>query len=108
MNNQKFFEEFYSYAILPKYVDSLDINDIQWIDHGKIDDSYTIAHYFKSGNNNYVLLSNDYAESSLFNDGLSHEIVKSGDNTNVELIFTDKKEIDNITGIYTLYRENKH
>ena len=105
MKNQKFLEEFYENVILPKYGGSLDLSDIKWIDHGKLDDSYVWAHYFEAGGRQYILLSNDYAEGSNLDDGLSHEIIKCGEDKSIELNFNDDKEVENITWRFTLYRE---
>lgn len=105
MKNQEFFETFYEYAILPKYATSLNLTDIKWIDHSMLDDSLVLAHYFESNGKQYILLSNDYSGGSYLDDGLSHEIIMYGDKTGFRLYFDDNKEIDNITGYYTLYRE---
>lgn len=107
MKNEKFLEEFYKNVILPKYGDLFNVNEIKWLDHGRLDDSYVWAHYFENNGKQYVLLSNDYAEGSHLDDGLSHEIVKCGDKTSLKLCFDDGKEVENITGQYTLYREKK-
>ena len=108
MNNVSFLEQFYENVILVRYKDHISLNDIQWIDHGRIEDSYVHGHYFKSNGEQYILLSNDYMKGSYLDDGLSHEIVRIGDSTSIELNFNDNKEIDDITGRYTLYREIKH
>lgn len=105
MDNNDFLELFYINVILPRYSDSLDLTNLRWIDHGYIDDSNVYGHYFESGGKQYVLLSNDYAQGSHLDDGLSHEVVKCGDETSIELKFNDNHKIDNITGWYTLYRE---
>lgn len=107
MKNQRFIEDFYSNVILPRYNNSLDITKIHWIDHGKLDDSYVWAHYFETNGKQYILLSNDYAEGSHLDDGMSHEIVKCDNKTSIELNFNDNKEVENITGRYTLYREKE-
>jgi hypothetical protein len=105
MKDQKFLEEFYEKVILPKYSDCLDLAEIKWIDHSRLDDSYVWAHYFESNNKQYILLSNDYAESSYLDDGLSHEIVSCNTKNSIELHFSDGSEVNNITGRFTLYRE---
>jgi len=108
MENQKFLEEFYENVILPKYGESVDVTNIHWIDHGKLDDSYVWAHYFETNGKQYVLLSNDYAAGSHLDDGLSHEIVQCGGENSTELNFNDNQKIENITGRYTLYQEKDH
>lgn len=105
MKNQKFLENFYENVILPRYSEYLGIAEIRWIDHGRLDDSYVWVHYFETNGKQYILLSNDYTEGSHLDDGISHEIVKCGDEKSIELNFSDNKEIENITGRYTLYRE---
>lgn len=105
MISNKFLEEFYENVILPKYSNDLDLSNIQWIDHGKISDTYSFAHYFMCNNKEFVLLYEDFPGNTYLDDGLSHEIVKCGDKTNIELKSSDSKEIDGIVGWFTLYRE---
>ena len=105
MISNKFLEEFYENVILPKYSDNLDLSNIKWIDHGKISDAYSFAHYFICNNKEFVLLYENFPGNTYFDDGLSHDIIKCGDKTNIELKFSDNKEIDNIAGWFTLYRE---
>jgi len=107
MINNKFLEKYYENVILPKYEESLDITDIQWFDHGKIDDSYAFAHYFICQNREYVLLYESYPGITYLDDGLSHEIIKCGNKTSIELKFNDNKGTDNVAGWFTLYQEKK-
>ncbi len=107
MKNINIFEVIYQNVILPRYSDYLDINDIRWIDHGRVDDSYVTAHYFESNGQHYILLSNNYTHGTYLDDGISYEIVKCGDKTSIELNFSDNHKIENVTGKYTLYREKK-
>ena len=64
------------------------------------------AHYFKSNGKEYVLVYEDFPGNTDFDDGLSHEVVKRGDETSIELRFSDDtKQVPNLTGWFTLYRE---
>ena len=77
------------------------------MDHGKVDlDAW--AHYFKTPHDGkeYVLLYEDFPDGSFLKDGLSHDIVKCGEETSIKLRFEDSDvEIQNIIGWYTLYHE---
>lgn len=103
-----FLEKFYENIILPHYSDAVTFKNIAWKDHGKLEpDSW--AHYFDNEDGReYILLYEDYPGSSPFDDGLSHELVKIGDETNLGLYFSDNKQLDNIAGYFTLYREKHH
>jgi hypothetical protein len=107
MTNDIFLEELYSRVILPRYSNYLDLNDIIWIDHGKVDlDAW--AHTFKSNSIEYVLLYEDFPINTYLDDGLTHELLKCGDETSIQLKFKDNyKQLENITGWYTLFREKK-
>lgn len=100
-----FIEQFYENVILPRYGENININNIRWKDHGKVDlDAW--AHYFDDENGReYVLLYEDYPSGSFLDDNLSHELVKIGEETSIGLSFNDEKEIPNITGWFSLYRE---
>lgn len=101
-----FLEQFYEYAILIRYKDVIDTKRIGWIDHGKVGfDAW--AHYFKTEDNKeYVLVYEDFPGNTDFDDSLSHEAVKCGSSTSIELRFSDDaQQIPNITGWFTLYRE---
>jgi hypothetical protein len=100
-------EIIYENVILPRYSEYLNTSDIHWTDHGRVDDSYVTAHYFESDGQHYILLSNNYANGTYLDDGISHEIIKCGDKTSIELNFSDNYKIENVTGKYTLYREKK-
>jgi len=102
-----FLEKFYENIILPRYSDTVAFKHITWKDHGKLGpDSW--AHYFDNEDGReYVLLYEDYPGNSPFDDGLSHELVKIGDETSLGLKFNDGKQLDNMVGYFTLYRE-KH
>jgi hypothetical protein len=54
----------------------------------------------------YALVYEDFPDGSYLSDGLTHELVlmSSGDKC-LELNFNDKKNIEGITGWYTLFRE---
>ena len=103
--NNKFLEQFYEYVILPRYKDVISIDGVVWKDHGKIElDAW--GHYFDDiHGKEYVLVYEDNPGSTFLNDGLTHEVIKLGDKTSLKLAFDDNKEIFNITGYFTLYRE---
>lgn len=103
--NDKFLEQFYESVILSRYKDGIDIGGIKWKDHGKVElDSW--AHYFEDKNGKeYVLLFEDSPGSSFLDDGLSHEVIKLGDESSIGISFSDGKYIPNVTGYFTLYRE---
>jgi hypothetical protein len=105
MDEEGFFEQFYERVILPRYADTVDVHTITWKDHGKIDlDAW--AHYFDDRDGNeYILLYEDYPSGSFLADGLSHEVVKCGNEASLELKFGDNKQLTNIAGWFTLYRE---
>ncbi len=47
-----------------------------------------------------------YKDAVNFDDGLSREVVKCGDETSIELRFSDDaRQVPNVTGWFTLYRE---
>lgn len=105
MKDNKLLEQFYELVILPRYDSLANFGNITWIDHGKVNlDAW--AHYFKSNNKEYVLVYEDFPGNTDFYDGLSHEVVKCGDETSIELRFSDDaKQIPNVTGWFTLFRE---
>ena len=103
--NNKFLEQFYENIILPRYEGAASFDGIAWTDHGKVGlDAW--AHYFKSDGKEYVLVYEDFPGNTDLDDGLSHEIVKCGDETSIELRFSDDaRQIPNVTGWFTLFRE---
>lgn len=106
MSNE-FLESFYENVILPRYSDQVTFKKINWKDHGKFNlDAW--AHYFDDENGReYVLVYEDDASLSQFDDGLTHEMVPIGESGSLKLSFSDKKEVINITGCFTLYREKR-
>lgn len=99
-------EQFYENVILPQYSEEVILKKVIWKDHGKVDlDAW--AHYFddESGRE-YVLLYEDFPSGGFLNDGLSHEIVKLGDETSIRVALSSGKQIVNLVGYFTLYREN--
>lgn len=100
-----FLEKFYEHVILPRYSDEVTFKKITWKDHGKLGpDSW--AHYFDNEDGKeYVLLYEDYPGDSPFDDGLSHEVIKVGDETSIGLSFNEGTYLENITGYFTLYQE---
>lgn len=98
-------ERLYETVILPNYPE-IDVAAIRWKDHGKIGPD-TWAHYFDNGDGvEYVLQFQDYPDTSLFDDELSHELVKSADRE--YLLFSLEppfKYVENITGYFSLYKE---
>lgn len=102
-----FLESFYEKVILPRYSDTVTFKHIIWKDHGKLGpDSW--AHYFDNEEGReFVLLYEDFPGDSPFDDGLSHELVKVGDETSIGLKFDNGPIIDNITGYFTLYQEKR-
>jgi len=103
--NEKFLEQFYEAVILPRYEGIIKLDKIEWVSHGKVDlDAW--AHHFQIQGREYVLLYEDYPDGSYLKDGLSHEVVKLGDEWSIELKFSDDgKQLPNILGWYTLFRE---
>jgi hypothetical protein len=104
--NEEFLEKLYETVILPRYKDEIDLGKVRWVSHGKVDlDAW--AHYFQVDSKAYALLYEDYPDGSYFKDGLSHEVVKLGDEFSIELKYGDvtPKQIPNILGWYTLFRE---
>lgn len=53
----------------------------------------------------YVLLYEDFPGGEYFDDGLSHEAIKAGDDRSISLKFDNDSEIPNVIGWFTLYRE---
>lgn len=104
MNNNRFLEQFYEQVVLPRYK-NITIDKIEWVDHGKVDlDAW--AHHFKISGKEYTLLYEDFPDGSYFQDDPTHELIKCGDETSIELRFSDEvNQIPNITGWFTLYRE---
>ena len=100
-----FLEQFYENIILSRYEEFVRFGAITWFDHGKVGLD-TWAHYFKSGDKEYVLVYEDFPGNTDFDDGLSHEVVKCGDETSIELRFSDDaRQVPNVTGWFTLYQE---
>lgn len=98
-------EQFYENVILPQYSEEVKFEKVTWKDHGKVDlDAW--AHYFddESGRE-YVLLYEDFPGSTFLNDGLTHEVVKLGDESSLHVAVDPGKQIVNLTGYFTLYRE---
>lgn len=105
--DEKFLETFYENVILPQYANTVPFSNIHWKSHGKVDlDAW--AHYFddKTGKE-YVLLYEDFPGNTYLDDGLTHEIIKCGEETNLNLTLSNDKKIDNIAGFFTLFREKK-
>jgi len=103
--NNAFLETLYETVILPNYLE-IDVKTIHWKDHGKVDlDAW--AHYFDSEDGTeYVLLFEDYPSGSFLADGLSHEVVKHGDDDVIRFSMdTPFKYVENITGYFSLYKE---
>ncbi len=103
--SNKFLEQFYENVILPQYGDKTGFKSIAWKDHGKVDlDAW--AHYFEDENGReYVLLYEDFPGSTFLDDGLTHEVVRRGNETSLQLSLDDGIKIENIIGYFTLYRE---
>ena len=104
MDENKFLEQFYERVILPRYEDTVRFDEITWVDHGKVGmDAW--AHYFKSDGKEFVLVYEDFPGNTDFDDGLSHEVIKCGEETSIELRFSDDtKQVTNVTGWFTLYQ----
>jgi len=105
MEDNSFLEEFYERVILKRYSEGTDFGTIHWASHGKVEpDAW--AHYFEVDGREFVLLYEDFPGGSFLDDGLSHELVKCGNENSIELRFSDDvKQIPNVTGWFTLYRE---
>lgn len=103
--NEKFLEQFYEAIVLPRYTDIVTFNQVTWVSHGRVGpDSW--AHYFQVNDTEYILVYEDFPDGAPFNDDLSHEVIKLGAATSIELKFTDGgKQIPNLLGWYTLFRE---
>lgn len=103
--DEKFLEKFYENVILPQYSNEVSVADIVWKDHGKPGlDSW--AHYFEDKDGReYVLLYEDFPDGAFLKDGLTHEPVEINGEISFELKFGNAKQIPNLTGWYTLYRE---
>jgi hypothetical protein len=101
----KSIEQFYESVILPRFNDDIDTSSIKWIRHGKVDqDAY--AHYFATGEREFVLLYEDFPSGAFLTDGLSHIVVTIGYQTSIELrLGTESKSIPNIIGWFTLFKE---
>ena len=103
--NDSQLEAYYETAILPQYKDVVQFERITWKDHGKIDlDAW--GHYFDDENGReYVLVYEDFPGNVSLDDGLSHDVVKIGDATSIQVQALPGRQIDNIFGYFTLYRE---
>jgi hypothetical protein len=106
--DEKFLERFYETVVLPRYAGVVRFDKVKWVSHGKVDpDAW--AHYFQVDGREYALLYEDFPDGSYFKDGLSHEVVELGDEGSIELKFSDGgKQIPNILGWYTLFREKNY
>jgi hypothetical protein len=102
-----FLEQFYENVILPKYKDEVSLGKVTWRDHNQVGmDSR--AHWFKSEDGTeYVLLWEDFPDGSYLGDGLSHELIRINGEASISLQFADKKEVKDVTGYFTLFREKK-
>jgi len=106
MNEEAFLEQFYEQAVLPRYADAVDLQNITWKDHGKVGlDAW--AHYFDDQDGReYILLYEDSPGGAPFDDGLSHDVVEVGGQLSHRFGFEgDVRLVPNITGYFTLYRE---
>lgn len=107
--SDKFLEQFYETVVLPRYARVIKFDKITWTSHGKIGlDAW--AHYFETGKDKkeYVLLYEDFPGDTYVTDGLSHEVIKLGDQYAIELKFNDtgnSNYVPNILGWFSLYRE---
>lgn len=103
MNTQAL-ESYYEYAILSQYGDVIKY-PITWKDHGKVDlDAW--AHYFDDAQGReHVLLYEDFPSGSYFADGMSHEVVRIGDEASLRVVLSNEALVDNAVGYFTLYRE---
>jgi hypothetical protein len=100
-----FLEQFYETVILPQYVETVVFKTIAWKDHGRVGPD-AIAHYFDDENGReYVLLYEDFPDGTPFGDGLSHEVVLCKDEESLNLSFEVQRQIENILGYFTLFRE---
>ena len=103
--NKEFLEQYFQSVILPLYGDALDISSITWKDHGKVGpDAW--AHYFDDKNGReYALLYENFPGSEYLNDELTHEIIRCGEKTSIQISSHPESTIDNIIGYFTLYAE---
>lgn len=98
-------ERYYETVILPLYGDAIKLSEISWKDHGKVgQDSW--AHYFEDeSGREYVLMYEDSPGNDYLDDGLTHDIVKCGDQTSVQIVSSPERTVDNVVGHFTLYAE---
>jgi len=103
----EFLEQYYQKVILPLYKNEFDSTSITWKDHGKVgQDAW--AHYFDDNNGReWVLLYEDFPGSDYLNDNLTHEVVKCGSESSVQISLSTETKIDNVVGYFTLYREKR-
>ena len=105
MNTTQPSEEYLQTVVLPLYGEALDTSDITWKDHGQVGpDAW--AHYFddKDGRE-YVLLYEDFPGGDYLNDDLTHEVVKCGEETSVQVASISRLSEDKLDGYFTLYAE---
>ena len=97
-------ENYYESVILPMYGDLIKF-PIKWKSHGKVGLD-TWAHYFDDKSSvEFVLLYEDFPGNEYLGDDLSHELVKCGNKSSLQISESSGKEIDNIFGYFTLYKE---
>ena len=103
--NEKFLEQFYENVILPRYSTTADFGAITWHDHTQVGEDAR-AHRFRSQDGSeYVLLWEDFPGDIYFGDGITHETIPLNGELSIALQFADKKEIIDVTGYFTLFRE---
>lgn len=105
--NNIFLEQYYENVILPQYNNEVRLKKISWKDHGKIDlDAW--AHYFEDENGiEYALVYEDFPGDTFLNDNLTHEIIECEQESSINVTIEPGKQVDNVIGYFTLYREIK-
>ncbi len=103
--NISLIEQFYESVVLPQFSEQVTFKKVVWKDHGKVDlDAW--AHYFDDEDGReYVLIYEDFPGDTFLNDGLTHEVVKLGNEKSLHVSVEPGKQVENLIGYFTLYRE---
>lgn len=101
-NSYSEIEAFYDKHILPQY--AINFSVIEWTNHGKIGND-TFAHYFRTGDTEYILVFEDFPSEQHFV-AESATFIPAPDGANGRIVYRDSHDDyrENITGYFSLYR----
>lgn len=99
-------ESYLQHVVLAQYGDAI-AYPIVWKDHGKFDLDAWAHHFDDAHGREHALLYEDFPGGTYFSDGLSHEVVRLGDEMCLEISMSNHTQVENVIGYFTLYREKR-